>query len=108
METRTDAMHERSLSQDLRVLREANRLPKHSGARTPFGPIDFIVTRTGCWATCPTTGFGYHYPDLLEAVQSWCVALASVCLNDAGEVVFRGEIAGEDSLTVTSEEDGPA
>jgi len=86
-----DAMHRRNLSQDLRVLRAMNSLPKAQGARKPFGPIDFVVTASACWATCPTTGFGFHYGDLLDAVQSWEVTLISVGLNAAGETVYRGE-----------------
>lgn len=56
-------------------VRDLNALPKKPGARAPFADIHFIASRGGWWAECPTTGFGYFYPSLREAVSSWLVAV---------------------------------
>lgn len=53
------------------MMDELNALPKKDKAPTPFGEIRFVAGHGGFWAECPTTGFGYHYPTLREAVRSF-------------------------------------
>lgn len=56
-------------------IRDLNALPKHNGARPPFGDIVFVQSHGGWFAECPTTGYGYWYRTLREAVCSWRVAV---------------------------------
>lgn len=55
------------------MMDELNALPKKDRAPVPFGEIRFVAGRSGWWAECPRTGFGYHYPTLREAVRSFRV-----------------------------------
>lgn len=56
---------------------ELNALPKFEDAGTPFSEVHFIVGHGGWWAECPTTGFGYWYGTLREAVRRWRVEIHS-------------------------------
>jgi hypothetical protein len=55
------------------MMDELNSLPKAPKAPTPFGEIRFVASHGGWWAECPTTGYGFHYPTLREAVRSFRV-----------------------------------
>lgn len=57
------------------LLADLNAIPKRDGASTPFDDIHFIQSHGGWFAECPTTGFGYWYRTLREAVASWRVAI---------------------------------
>lgn len=52
-----------------------NGLKKYEDAGTPFGPLQFVLSHGGCFAECPTTGFGFFYPTLFEAVKRWRVRI---------------------------------
>jgi len=56
-------------------LRDLNALPKRTNAQRPFGDIHFVSSHGGWFAECPTTGFGYFYRTLREAVTAWRVAV---------------------------------
>lgn len=70
------------------MLAHLNVLPKLEGAKVPFGPIRFVFGNGVWWAECPTTGFGYHYPTLREAVRSWKVTITGY---DATDNTWKGE-----------------
>ena len=55
------------------MMDDLNALPKHEGAGTPFADIHFIHGHGGWWAECPTTGYGYWYATLREAIRRWRV-----------------------------------
>jgi hypothetical protein len=57
------------------LLEDLNRLPKYPDAGTPFGPVTFTFARGRWWVECPTTGYGFHYATLREAVRRWNVVL---------------------------------
>lgn len=57
------------------VMGRLNAHPKNPKAQTPFGSILFVFSHGVWWAECPTTGFGYHYPTIKEAVQNWNVTI---------------------------------
>ena len=65
---------------------------KNEGAPTPWGPIHFVAGNGGWWATCPTTGFGYHYPTLRSAIRSWNVRIVRGGVI-GGEWIWVGEPA---------------
>ena len=71
------------------VLERLALVPKAPDAPIPFGPIHFVPCRAGCWAMCPTTGFGYLYANTTSAVKSWRVEVTTVFMR-SGEVVYLG------------------
>jgi hypothetical protein len=56
-------------------LADLNALPKTDNAGRPFGDIVFVQSHGGWFAECPTTGYGFWYRTLREAVRSWRVAV---------------------------------
>jgi hypothetical protein len=56
-------------------LRDLNALPKLPDAAKPFGEVLFVHSHGGWFAECPTTGYGFWYRTLREAVRSWRVAV---------------------------------
>jgi hypothetical protein len=62
---------------EFQMMDALNALEKFSDAGCPFGPINFVPGRNGFWAECPSTGFGYWYPSLREAVRRWNVSVTS-------------------------------
>lgn len=68
------------------LIEDLNALPKHERAATPFGPVHFVLGHGGWWATCPTTGYGFWYSTLREAVRAWRVEIHA-CIN--GEFIAR-------------------
>lgn len=54
---------------------DLNALPKNDGAAKPFGPIHFVNSHGGWWAECPTTGYGYFYKTLRQAIRAWRVSI---------------------------------
>lgn len=50
-----------------------NSLEKCPDAGTPFSNIQFVFGHKVWWAECPTTGYGYCYLSLREAVRRWKV-----------------------------------
>lgn len=57
------------------LIADLNAMPKDEGAPTPFDDIHFIASHGGWFAECPTTGHGYFYRTLREAVRAWRVAV---------------------------------
>lgn len=57
------------------LMDELNALEKFPDAGRPFGPVTFSFSHGGWWAMCPTTGFGYWYRTLREAVRRWHVEI---------------------------------
>ena len=57
------------------MMDDLNALPKLPGSATPFDAIHFTPGHGGWWAECPTTGFGYWYRTLRQAVRSWNVSV---------------------------------
>jgi hypothetical protein len=55
------------------IMDELNSLPKDSGAFRPFSDIVFSASHGAWWATCPVSGFGYHFPTLRAAVRAFLV-----------------------------------
>lgn len=62
---------------EFEMMDELNGLPKYPDAGLPFGPIHFVFSHGLWWAACPTTGFGYTYPTLREAVRRWRVQITA-------------------------------
>jgi hypothetical protein len=62
-------------AKEFTMMEELNGLPKYPDAGTPFGPIQFAYSHGIWWAECPTTGFGFHYKTLREAIKSWHVEI---------------------------------
>ena len=60
---------------EFRFMDDLNRLPKYEDAGTPFGPIHFVWGNNGWWAQCPTSGYGFWYATLREAVRRWRVCI---------------------------------
>jgi hypothetical protein len=56
-------------------VRDLNAMTKSKGAQRPFGDIVFVNSHGGWFAECPTTGYGFFYKTLREAVRSWRVAI---------------------------------
>lgn len=63
---------------EFEIIELANSMTKYPEAGTPFGPIQFVFSHGGTWAECPTTGFGYWYPTLYEAVKNWNVTITGI------------------------------
>jgi hypothetical protein len=59
------------------LMDELNALPKYPDAGRPLGPVQFVYSHNAWWIECPTTGFGYCYPSLREAVARWHITLIS-------------------------------
>lgn len=78
------------------VVRYLNELEKDPGARKPFGDIVFVPGHKGWWAQCPTTGFGFWYPTLCEAVRAWRVAVFIDGGRLVGQPVRNGLADGEE------------
>lgn len=66
-----------------RFVADLNAMPKYDGASTPFDDIHFVQSHGGWFAECPTTGYGYWFKTLREAVRSWRV----VVVLDGGVLV---------------------
>jgi len=58
---------------EFELMEELNAIQRHPKAKAPFAPIVFVPGNGGWWAQCPTTGFGYWYRTLREAVKWWKV-----------------------------------
>lgn len=54
-----------------------NAIAKVERAPRPFGDIHFVSGHGGWWAECPTTGKGFWYGKLEEAVSRWAVVVVS-------------------------------
>lgn len=50
-----------------------NAIPRKQGAHAPFGPIHLISSHGGWFAECPTTGYGFWYRTLRDAVSHWLI-----------------------------------
>lgn len=83
-----EQISQEAASADLQLLRDLNAEPKLKNAPVPFGPIHFVPGHGGWFATCPTTGFGYWYKTLREAVRAFQVVIVSVGMRRS-EVVFE-------------------
>lgn len=57
------------------IMDRLNAEPKFPGAPVPFDDVHFVPGHGGIWAECPTTGFGYHYGRLSDAIRSWRVEI---------------------------------
>lgn len=57
------------------LVQHLNSLPKNEGAGTPFDDILFVQSHGGWFAECPTTGYGYWYKTLRQAVRAWRVVV---------------------------------
>lgn len=55
------------------MMADLNAIPKKDKAPTPFGDIRFVAAHGGWWAECPTTGYGFHFTTLRDAVRSFRV-----------------------------------
>lgn len=71
---------------------DLNALPKYPDAGKPFGPINFVSGHGGWWAECPSTGFGYWYSTLREAVRRWRVTIMTY---DAGTLTWGAVTSAE-------------
>ena len=60
---------------EFQIMDELNALPKYDDAGTPFGDIRFVPGHGGVWAECPTTGYGFWYRTLREAMRRWRVEI---------------------------------
>ncbi len=60
---------------DAKAIADLNALPKREGARKPWGNVHFIAGHGGWWAECPTTGRGYWFALLADAVCAWLVTI---------------------------------
>ena len=60
---------------EFEIMEDLSNLPKFDYAKQPFSDIVFVAGHGGWWAECPTTGRGYWYKTLREAVRSWRVAI---------------------------------
>jgi hypothetical protein len=56
-------------------VRDLNAMPKATNAVKPFGEVVFVQSRGGWFAECPTTGYGFYYRTLREAVRNWRVCV---------------------------------
>jgi len=61
-------------------IEDLNALERFPHAETPFGPVQFSSGNSGFWITCPTTGYGFWYSTLRNAVRSWKVTIVSLDL----------------------------
>lgn len=69
---------------EFEIMDNLNAMTKDAGALAPFGPVVFSFERGLCWASCPVSGFGYHYRSLREAVRAWRVVVTG-CDVSTGE-----------------------
>lgn len=60
---------------EFEVMDRLNALPKYPKAPTPFGPCNLVSDHHGWWVECPTTGFGYCYKTLEDAVKNWNISV---------------------------------
>lgn len=54
---------------------DLNAIPKTDDAARPFDEIHFVSSHGGWFAECPTTGYGFWYRTLREAVRQWRVTI---------------------------------
>lgn len=55
---------------------DLNASPKDAGAVRPFDRIVFVRSHGGWFAECQTTGFGYWYKTIRQAVAAWRVVVS--------------------------------
>lgn len=76
------------LSREFEMMDDLNALPKRQGASTPWGPVHFVAGHGGWWAQCPTTGFGYLFDTLRQAVTAYNVTITAIRFEPWGEVTW--------------------
>ncbi len=65
-------------SAEFEVIDRLNATVRKPGAQAPWGDVHIHQGHGGWWASCPVTGYGFHYACLRSLMAAWLIDIVEV------------------------------